>query len=462
MLDQGTLKLAYKTLGVVFGGLVTSPLYVYPSMRLKSPTEDDYLGIYSIMFWTLSLIGVVKYACIALRADDQGEGGTFALYSLLCRNLDIGILSSKHVALNSSSEMRSRLGIFFEKSVVARRVLLFIAMLGMCMLIGDGVLTPAISVLSAIDGIRAPFPSVSKTLVEVMSAVVLIALFLLQKYGTSRVSFIFSPIMGTWTVTTPLIGIYSIIRHYPSIFKAISPHYIVSFFLRNGKEGWVLLGGTVLCITGSEALFADLGHFNRKSIQLAFLFTIYPSLVLTYAGQTAYLIKNPNDHDDGFYKVAPHERIVVSKLGLKGVYRCVVQYGYADSLDLEGDDFVSQVIDRLRAHINGSDYATSVTSELEEEMSDMEEAKLTGAVHVRGKTRFYVSKNCGWFDGYMLAFYEVLHRNCRSALPALGVPLSQRVEVGMLYEELEGNEPIRSGKQTEDPVLVSYIGILVD
>ncbi|GMP92728.1 hypothetical protein CsSME_00042829 [Camellia sinensis var. sinensis] len=191
-------------------------------MRLKSPTEDDYLGIYSIMFWTLSLIGVVKYACIALRADDQGEGGTFALYSLLCRNLDIGILSSKRVALNSSSEKQSRLGIFFEKSVVARRVLLFIAMLGMCMLIGDGILTPAISVLSAMDGIRAPSYSVclcvhrflgfqfaALVLVEVMSAVVLIVLFLLQKYGTSRVSFIFSPIMGTWTITTPLIGIYS-------------------------------------------------------------------------------------------------------------------------------------------------------------------------------------------------------------------------------------------------------------
>ncbi|GMP92729.1 hypothetical protein CsSME_00042830 [Camellia sinensis var. sinensis] len=102
--DKGTHKLAYKTLGVVFGGLVTSPLYVYPSMRLKSPIEDDYLGIYSIMFWTLSLIWVIKYACIALRADDHGEGGTFVLYSLLCRNLDIGILSSKRVALNSSSE----------------------------------------------------------------------------------------------------------------------------------------------------------------------------------------------------------------------------------------------------------------------------------------------------------------------------------------------------------------------
>ncbi|GMP92730.1 hypothetical protein CsSME_00042830 [Camellia sinensis var. sinensis] len=602
LLPIGTHKLAYKTLGVVFGGLVTSPLYVYPSMRLKSPIEDDYLGIYSIMFWTLSLIWVIKYACIALRADDHGEGGTFVLYSLLCRNLDIGILSSK------------RWVFFFEKSVVAKRVWLFIAMLGMCMLIGDGILAPQflclivhnnllsfikiVPVLSVMNGIRAPFPSVSKSLVEVLSAVVLIVLFLLQKYGTSRVSFIFSPIMCAWTVTT-LIGIYSIIRHYPSIFNAISPNYIVSFFfffffffffLRNGKEGWLLLVGTVICITGSEALFAD----------LAFLFTTYPSLVLTYAGQTAYLIKNPNDHDDGFYKsipktiywpmfivatlaaivasqslisatfsiirqsatldyfprvkvvhtsskkegevycpkinyilmilcvavilifgdgkdignafvmimiwrtppvlvalyfivyfvmegvyvsavstkilqdrdrlrmllsdpkvhrvpgvcffytniedgltpilehyiknmkslhkvtifttfryllvprVAPHERIVVSKLGLKGAYRCVVQYSYADSLDLKGDDFVSQVIDRLRAHIqNGSDYATSVTFELEEEMSDTEEAKLTGVVHVWGKTRFYVSKNCGWFDGYMLAFYE----------PAMGVPL---------------------------------------
>ncbi|PSR84885.1 Potassium transporter like [Actinidia chinensis var. chinensis] len=678
----GDLKLAYKTLGVVFGGLVTSPLYVYPSMPLKSPTEEDYLGIYSIMFWTLTLIGVVKYACIALKADDQGEGGTFALYSLLCRNFDIGILPSKHVISKSSVshanmyggfEKKNRLGNFFEKSLIARRLLLFIAMLGMCMLIGDGILTPAISVLSAMDGIRAPFPSVSKALVQALSAIVLIVLFLLQKYGTSRVSFLFSPIMGAWTFTTPIVGIYSIINYYPSIFKAISPHYIVHFFWRNGKEGWLLLGGTVLCITGSEALFADLGHFNRSSIQIAFLFTIYPSLVLTYAGQTAYLIKNPYDHDDGFYKfipravywpifviatlaaivasqslisatfsvikqsvmldyfprvkvvhtssskegevyspeinyilmilcvavilifgdgkdignafgvvvsmvmlittvlltlvmimiwrsppmlvalyffvffvmegvyvsavctkipeggwipfaisfilafimfgwfygrqrkieyelthkigvdrlrillsdptvqrvpglcffytniqdgltpilghyiknmkslhkvtvfttleyllvpkVAPHERIVVNKLGLKGVYGCVLRYGYADSLNLEGDDFVSQVTDSLRAHIeNSSGLVPSVPLEVEEEISDMEEAKVAGVVHIRGKTRFFIGKNCSWFDRFMLAFYEVLHNNCRTALPAMGVPIPQRIEVGMLYE----------------------------
>lgn len=679
---RGSLLLAYKTLGVVFGGLVTSPLYVYPSMPLKSPTEDDYLGIYSIMFWTLTLIGVVKYATIALKADDQGEGGTFALYSLLCRNMNLGLHSSKYSNSNSSisqsilqdrTKKQSTLGKFFERSVVARRVLLFIAMLGMCMLIGDGILTPAISVLSAMNGVRAPFPSVSKSLVEALSAVVLIVLFLLQKFGTSRVSFLFSPIMLAWTVVTPLVGIYSIIYNYPSIFKAISPHYIFQFFWRKGKEGWLLLGGTVLCITGSEAMFADLGHFNRSSIQIAFLFTIYPSLVLTYAGQTAYLIRNPNNHDDGFYKfiptkiywpifviatlaaivasqslisatfsvikqsvvldyfprvkvvhtsskkegevyspevnyilmilcvavilifgdgkdignafgvvvslvmlittilltlvmimiwrtppvlvalyffvffvmegvyvsavltkipeggwipfaisfmlafimfdwfygrqrkteyelthkidvdrlrillsepgiqrvsglcffytniqdgltpilghyimnmkslhkvtifttlryllvpkVAPHERIVVHKLGLKGVYGCVIQYGYAESLNLEGDDFVRQVTESLRVHIQeNSGTLPSVPVEIEEEISDLEESKLAGVVHVRGKTRFHVGKNCGYFDRIMLAFYEVMHSNCRSALPALGVPLPQRIEVGMLYE----------------------------
>ncbi|KAF6168650.1 hypothetical protein GIB67_005262 [Kingdonia uniflora] len=142
------LFLAYNTLGVVFGGLVTSPLYVYPSMHLKSPTEDDYLGIYSIIFCTLTLIGVVKYCFIALQADDQGEGGTLALYLLLCRHANISVLSSRRSNSDqygvAGGNKKIRLVEFFEKSVLARRVLLFIAMLGMCMLIGDGILTPAV------------------------------------------------------------------------------------------------------------------------------------------------------------------------------------------------------------------------------------------------------------------------------------------------------------------------------
>ncbi|XP_077230709.1 putative potassium transporter 17 [Tasmannia lanceolata] len=264
------------------------------------------------MFWTLTLIGIVKYVCIALNANDQGEGGTFALYSLLCRHANVGLLSSRRTDTNSaasnasqymSTEQHNRLGKFFEGSVVARRVLLFVSMLGMCMLIGDGILTPAISVLSAMNGLRGPIPSINKSAVEVISAIVLTMMFLLQQFGTSRVSFLFSPIMAAWTLTTPMIGIYRIVRHYPGIFKSLSPHYIVRFFLQNGKEGWLLLSGTVLCITGAEA---DLGHFNKRSIQMAFLFTIYPSLVLTYVGQTAYLIENLNDYGDGFYKFIPN------------------------------------------------------------------------------------------------------------------------------------------------------------
>ena len=148
------IALAYRTLGVVFGGLVTSPLYVYPSMNLNSTKEEDYLGIFSIMFWTLTLIGVVKYVCMALIADDQGQGGTLALYSLLCRHANVCLLPSRS------------------------------------------------AVLSTIDGLRGPFPAISKSTVEALSAIILIALFMLQKYGTSRVSFLFSPIMATWTFTT--------------------------------------------------------------------------------------------------------------------------------------------------------------------------------------------------------------------------------------------------------------------
>lgn len=132
-------------------------------------------------------------------------------------------------------------------------------------------------------------------------------------------------------------------------------------------------------------------------------------------------------------KVTPHERVVVKKLGLKGVYGCVIQYGYADSLCLEGDDLVTQVTESLRAHIqNCRDNEASVP--LDDELLYLEESKCTGVVHIRGKTRFYIGENCGWFDRTMLAFYEVMHSNCRSALPALGVPIPQRIEVGMLYE----------------------------
>lgn len=165
-----------------------------------------------------------------------------------------------------------------------------------------------------------------------------------------------------------------------------------------------------------DGLTPILGHYikNMRSLHKVTIFTTLRYLLVP--------------------KVAPQERIVIKRLGLKGVYGCVIQYGYADSLNLEGD-FVNQVTDCLQQHIeNYLDCSPSNPVEIMEETSDLEQAKVSGVVHIRGKTRFYISKNCGWFDRIMLAFYEVMHSNCRSALPALGVPLTQRIEVGMLYE----------------------------
>ncbi|KAI5082921.1 hypothetical protein GOP47_0002664 [Adiantum capillus-veneris] len=310
-----TLGLAFQTLGVIYGDLGTSPLYVYPSINITNPSEQDYLGLLSIIIWTVTMVGIVKYVFLVLHADDHGEGGTFALYSLLCQHAQIGEHSgrrfsglnsdlrlshfSKHARMNSTTKQ------FLEKSKVARKFLLLIVMLGTCMLIGDGILTPSISVLSSIEGIELASSSISKSTVIVISIAILVAIFLTQRIGTAGVSFLFSPIMSVWLLTTALIGIFNIQHHYPGIFKACSPHYIIALFSKNGKQGWSMLGGTVLCVTGAEAMFADLGHFNKRSIQVAFSTFVYPSVILQYAGQSAYLIKHPDDHKNAFYKSLP-------------------------------------------------------------------------------------------------------------------------------------------------------------
>ncbi|KAE8690942.1 putative potassium transporter 17 [Hibiscus syriacus] len=357
--------------------------------------------------------------------------------------------------------------------MVARRVLLFIAMLGTCMLIGDGILTPAISVLSAMDGLRAPFPSVTNQ----GFITTLHCPFLLEKRKRRLVD-------AWW---------YHPLHHR---FRSVVCRF--------------------------EELFADLGHFNRSSIQIAFLFTIYPSLVLTYAGQAAYSIKNPNDHIDGFYKFVPKTiygpifiiassaAVVASQSLVSATFSVIKQSIVLDyfprvkvvhtSSNKEGEVYspevnyilvilcvavilvfgdgqvignalgvyVSAVLTKIleggwipfaisfilafimfgwtrpcrrfpdcvsftqtykadSLNLEGDDFG-------QDEISELGEAKAAGVIHVRGKARFYVGKKTGLFDRLMPAFYEVLHNNCSSALPSLGVPLPQRLEVGMFYE----------------------------
>ncbi|XP_043714495.1 potassium transporter 26-like [Telopea speciosissima] len=310
-----TLLLAYQSLGVVYGDIGTSPLYVFSSVSLSEPGEKDILGVLSLIFWTLTLVALIKYVMIVLRADDYGEGGTFALYSLLNRHINfrnkIGIQNTRLHSDKSlkyyadKSDLQSKTKKFLENSSRAQSILTFVVLIGTCMVIGDGALTPATSVMSALIGIQSRSSKITQSHVVIFGVVILLALFLVQRFGTSKVSFTFSPIMLLWFISTAAIGIYNIILHYPSVFKAISPHYAFSFFKRNGMTSWELLGAIFLCVTGAEAMFADLAHFSKSSIQLAFSSFVYPALLITYAGEAAYLIKNPHNISTTFYSCIP-------------------------------------------------------------------------------------------------------------------------------------------------------------
>ncbi|OAY84338.1 Potassium transporter 26 [Ananas comosus] len=310
-----TLLLGYQSLGVVYGDLGTSPLYVFSSVTLSNPGEEDILGIMSLIFWTLTAMSLIKYVMIVLHADDHGEGGTFALYSILRQHInfkDKMIMPSTRLDSDinlrfhsKSSGLRSKAQKFFEENSKVQTVITCVVLLGTCMLIGDGALTPAISVLSAVQGIQSRSTKITQNHVVLLSVVILFLLFLFQRFGTSKVSFSFSPIMLLWFSFSALIGLYNMVKYYPSVLKALSPHYIYYFFVRNKAKGWKLLGAVALCITGAEAMFADLGHFSKRGIQLAFTTVVYPSLILTYGGEAAFLIKNPDKLSTAFYSSVP-------------------------------------------------------------------------------------------------------------------------------------------------------------
>ncbi|KAL7229900.1 hypothetical protein ACSBR2_008453 [Camellia fascicularis] len=311
-----TLLLAYQSLGIVYGDIGTSPLYVLSSVEFKDPVEDDILGIFSLIFWTLTLIPLIKYVFIVLRADDNGEGGTFALYSFLCRHINFKTkLSIQNTRLatdvskrfyTEGSAIKSKTKHFIESSPAVQNFLTFIVLLGTCMVIGDGALTPATSVLSALQGIQSLSTKITQNYIIMIAVVLLVVLFLFQRFGTSKVGFTFSPIMLLWFATNTMIGIYNIVKYYPPILKALSPQYVFIFFSRNGRSGWTVLGAIFLCTTGGEAMFADLGHFNKRAIQLSFSSFVYPALVITYAGEAAFLIKNPHEIHNAFYSAIPH------------------------------------------------------------------------------------------------------------------------------------------------------------
>ncbi|KAG5001714.1 hypothetical protein AAZX31_08G278900 [Glycine max] len=313
-----TIALAFKTLGVVYGDMGTSPLYVFADVFSKVPigSDDDILGALSLVMYTIALIPLAKYVFIVLKANDSGEGGTFALYSLICRYANVSLLPNRQQADEQISSFKLKLPTpeleralrikdTLERTPFLKNLLLVLVLLGASMVIGDGILTPAISVMSAISGLQDQIDEFGTGEVVGISIVVLVALFSIQRFGTSKVGFMFAPILALWFFSLGAIGIYNILKYDITVLRAFNPAYIYYFFKNNGKDAWSALGGCVLCITGAEAMFADLGHFSVPAIQIAFTCVVFPCLLLAYMGQAAFLTKNPNSYASVFYKSVP-------------------------------------------------------------------------------------------------------------------------------------------------------------
>ncbi|XP_021678668.2 potassium transporter 5 isoform X2 [Hevea brasiliensis] len=308
-----TLSLAFQSIGVVYGDIGTSPLYVYAStFPDKINAKEDIFGVLSLIIYTIVLLPMLKYVFIVLKANDNGDGGTFALYSLLSRYAKVSLipndqpedrqLSNYNLEIPSNQLKRAeKIKEKLENSNSIKIILFLVTILGTSMVIGDGILTPCISVLSAVSGIS----SLGQDAVVGISIAILVVLFCAQQFGTDKVGFSFAPIILLWFSFIGGIGLYNLFKYDVSVLRAFNPKYMFDYFKRNGKQGWISLGGIVLCVTGTEAMFADLGHFNVLAVQISFSCIVFPAILSAYAGQAAYLTKFPDDVSKTFYKSIP-------------------------------------------------------------------------------------------------------------------------------------------------------------
>jgi KUP system potassium uptake protein len=278
-IDHKMSALVLGSLGVVFGDLGTSPLYAFKvcfeGKISVSPTPENILGIISLILWSLQIVITFKYVVYILRVEDQGEGGIFPMMALL----------------------------HMERGARLDRWLIMVTLFGAALLYGDGVITPVISVLSALEGLEVAAPA-AKPLVVPLTCVVLFGLFTLQSHGTDRIGKMFGPVMLLWFATLGGLGVASIVRN-PEILRAVNPWYAVQFFVTNKMTGFLILGLVVLCITGCEALHADMGHFGRVPITISWLLVAMPALTLNYLGQGAYALAHPEMAGDAFYGLTP-------------------------------------------------------------------------------------------------------------------------------------------------------------
>lgn len=269
------ISLPLAALGIVYGDIGTSPLYAIRESLVGLPINlTDVLGILSLIFWSLILIISIKYLIVLFRADNNGEGGILALLALLNQHL------------GDKARFTFLIGIF-----------------GAGLMLGDGMLTPAISVISAIEGIHIVFPSLTSWIMP-LTIIILLGLFSIQSYGTEKIGFIFGPIILIWFIILAVLGIAQIINN-PIVFRAVNPLYALRFFHEHGWKGYAHLGGVFLVVTGAEALYADMGHLGKGPIRISWFIVALPCLLLNYFGQGAYLLKHPGAIINPFYLMAP-------------------------------------------------------------------------------------------------------------------------------------------------------------
>ena len=322
---QGTMGLAVAAIGVVFGDIGTSPLYtlkeVFAGHHPLAVSAPNVMGILSLIFWALIVVVSLKYVVFIMRADNNGEGGIMALLALVQRAVPSG---------TRKSWLLLALGIF-----------------GASLFYGDGMITPAISVLSAVEGLNVAAPALSALVVPV-ALIVLLLLFVIQRGGTRRVGIWFGPIMLTWFLVLAVLGIMNIM-HTPEVLLALNPYYAFHFFATHGGYGFLVLGAVVLAVTGAEALYADMGHFGRSPIRLAWFWFVLPALLLNYFGQGAMLIRDPLTISNPFYLQAPGwalfpliglataATIIASQAVISGAFsvtRQAIQLGYLPRMQI--------------------------------------------------------------------------------------------------------------------------------
>ncbi|NMM13897.1 MAG: potassium transporter Kup [Rhodoferax sp.] len=311
-------------IGVVYGDIGTSVLYavkeVFGSGHVPF-TPDNVYGILSIFFWTLTVIISLKYVTLVLRADNNGEGGLVAMLALASQSV--------------------------KDKPQLRRVLLLVGIFGTCLFYGDGVITPAISVLSAVEGLEVISPAFKKFVIP-LTLVILFGLFAVQKRGTAGIGKFFGPITVVWFLCIAALGVAQIVTH-PTILWALNPYYALSFMWDNPGITFIILGAVVLCVTGGEALYADMGHFGKKPIRLAWFSVVMPCLTLNYFGQGALLLNNPAAVKNPFYMMAPDwaliplvglatmATVIASQALISGAFsvtKQVIQLGYLPRLQV--------------------------------------------------------------------------------------------------------------------------------